>query len=101
MIMYELIENCLYACEYLNDDHREDAPYVGVMIQMDNLDELELILNPADNAKEKMEYYKKTYNPDGTHKKGAPVRIVDCFVCHESEVMFHYKDRSNVWRETK
>lgn len=97
MIMYELIENFLIA-ERAQYDDSVDPPYVAVVIEMDEYVGLELIVNPAENARRKMEYYKNTYNLDGTHKKGAPVRIIDSFVTQDADVMYSYHGCSDKWR---
>jgi hypothetical protein len=77
MIMYELVEKFSLA---IAEGRHEFAPeYVAVVFEMDNLPLPEIIINPISNAREKMNYYKGVYNLDGTHKKGAPVKIIAVF----------------------
>ena len=42
----------------------EGAEYIGVFIKSPNLEQPELILNKACNAKKKLEYYLNAYNDD-------------------------------------
>lgn len=52
--------------------------YVAVVIQMSDFKTCEVIINPIDNAIDKLEYYKNTYNDDLTHKHAKDkIRIID------------------------
>ena len=51
--------------------------YFAIKVEMDGFPEDEVIINPIENAVEKIEYYKNTYNEDLTHKHAKGIRIVD------------------------
>jgi hypothetical protein len=52
--------------------------YVAVAVETDGLSNLQTIINPLDNAKGMLEYYKKSYGNDLTHKFSRGIRIVAC-----------------------
>lgn len=52
------------------------AKYVAVLVEMDGFAEPEIIINDINNAKDKLEYYKKAYNNDLTHKYSDGIRII-------------------------
>mgnify|MGYP003509473701 CR=1 FL=1 len=75
--------------------------YVAVKIQMEGFAEAEIIINPIRNVKEKLEYYKKTYDENLNHKFADGIKIVavtfgetmkeieDDFYYYEYGVMFY------------
>ena len=53
-------------------------PYVGVLIRMEGFEEPELIINPFENIKTKLAYYKKAYNDNLTLKTFNGIKIIGC-----------------------
>lgn len=53
-----------------------DANYIAVAIEFDEADDVEIIINPIENVKYKMKYYKESYNEDLTHKYANGVKIL-------------------------
>jgi len=51
--------------------------FVGVLLTIPNAPGYEVIINPKENFKEKLAYYKKTYDENGVHKHVSEIRIVD------------------------
>jgi hypothetical protein len=51
--------------------------FVGVQLTIPNTSGYEVIINPKENFKEKLAYYKKTYTEDGVHKHVPQIRIVN------------------------
>lgn len=51
--------------------------YIAVRIHMDGFPKDEIIINPIQNAKDKLEYYKNTYDDNLVHKHSPIIRIVD------------------------
>ena len=51
--------------------------YVGVKIQMEGFKKCEIIINPIENASDKLKYYKKSYNDDLTLKAFEGIKIVE------------------------
>ena len=49
---------------------------IRVLITMPDLPKPEMIVNPSDNVKTKLEYYKKAYN-DNLELKNNPVITID------------------------
>lgn len=50
--------------------------YIGVAIQMKDMPEREIIINPNDNFEDKLNYYTKAYNEDLTLKANPDIKIV-------------------------
>lgn len=48
----------------------------GLFIQLPDLTEPELIINPPTNLKKKLEYYEKTYDNSLNHKYSAGIKIL-------------------------
>lgn len=59
--------------------------YVAVAIQFDDVDDVEIIINPIRNAEYKLEYYKQTYNDDLTHRYAKGVKILGVSCGHSFE----------------
>ena len=53
------------------------AKYIAVKIKMNNLEKCEIIVNPIENATEKLKYYSEAYNEDLTLKACKDIKIVD------------------------
>lgn len=51
--------------------------FVGVQLTIPNTKGYEVIINPKENFEEKLTYYKKTYNEDGTHQHVPQIKIVN------------------------
>lgn len=79
MIMYEVVEIFTGALSELTSDSPYDPEYVAILVELPGNEYPELIVNRVMDAKNKMEYYKKTYNLDGTHKHVPGIRIVAVF----------------------
>jgi len=54
-----------------------EAKYIAVMIEFEGLDAPEIIINPIENALEKIEYYKNTYDYNLNHRYSKGIRIVN------------------------
>ena len=50
--------------------------FVGVKLTIPNATGYEVIINPKENFKEKLAYYKKTYDENGIHKYVPEIKIV-------------------------
>lgn len=61
----------------LQEAMANSATYIGVLIEIPNLPDNELIVNTLNNINEKMDYYMKNYNDDLTLKYARHIRIVD------------------------
>lgn len=55
---------------------KTNIKHVGIGIKFDDLDGIEVIINPLENADEKLKYYKEVYDKDGNHKYSHNIRIV-------------------------
>lgn len=64
------LENCFKGAK------ENGAKFVAVVIEMEGFEYDEIIINPIGNADDKLEYYKKAYNEDLTHKFSNGIRIV-------------------------
>lgn len=49
---------------------------LGLLIEIPDFEEPEMIVNPAVNLEKKLEYYKKTYDESLEHKHAKGIRIV-------------------------
>jgi hypothetical protein len=49
---------------------------IGLFIQLPDLTEPELIINPPTNLKKKLEYYEKTYDNNLNHKHADGIKIL-------------------------
>lgn len=49
---------------------------LGLLIEMPDFEEPEMIVNPAVNLQKKLEYYKKTYDESLEHKHAKGIKIV-------------------------
>lgn len=54
----------------------KDNKSIGVLIEMPGFEEPELIINPCKNLKQKLRYYKDTYDENLNHKKAPGIKIV-------------------------
>lgn len=54
---------------------RENEP-LGLLIEMPDFEQPELIINPVANLEKKLEYYKKTYDEKLEHKHAKGIRII-------------------------
>ncbi|MDC2867577.1 hypothetical protein [Bacillus sp. BP-3] len=59
-----------------NEANSEGIEYVAVVIRMEGFPEDEVIINDHYNIPFKLEYYKKTYNEDLSHKYASGINIV-------------------------
>ena len=50
--------------------------YIGLLISMREFEKPEVIINPKENFDNKLEYYKKTYNDQLTHKYSKGIKII-------------------------
>jgi len=53
------------------------SQFVAVLVRMESLPQPEIIVNPAENIKAKLEYYKNAYNDDLTLKSYNRIHISD------------------------
>ena len=51
--------------------------YFAIKVKMNDFPDDEVIINPIINMVDKLEYWKKTYNHDLTHKFSDGIKIVD------------------------
>jgi hypothetical protein len=51
--------------------------FVGVQLTIPNTNGYEVIINPKENFKEKLAYYKQVYDCCGVHKHVPQIRIVN------------------------
>ncbi len=72
------LEHCAQICLDANQP-------IKVLIEMPGFDKPELIINPPENIKKKMEYYKATYDENCEHKHAKGIRLVDVVFCEYSE----------------
>lgn len=65
--------------KYFAEAEYSNAKYIGVKVNMIDLKECEVIINPRENFRKKMLYYIKNYDSD-LRLKNAPdkVKIVRC-----------------------
>ncbi|WP_431785925.1 hypothetical protein [Paenibacillus lactis] len=63
--------------EIFEDAKEFNANYVAVKILMDGFEKPEIIINEKENIDSKLEYYKKAYNDDLSHKYSNGIRIVN------------------------
>lgn len=63
--------------EIFEDAKEFNSNYVAVKVEMDGFDKPEIIINEKENIDSKLEYYKKAYNDDLTHKHSLGIRIVN------------------------
>lgn len=49
---------------------------LGLFIEMPGFNKPELITNPAENLKKKLEYYKNTYDENLEHKHAKGIKII-------------------------
>lgn len=69
----EHLENCFNkAIEIAKDDKW----YVAVAVQFDDVNDVEIIINPIGNAEYKLKYYKSVYDEDLNHKHASGVKIL-------------------------
>ena len=68
MTTMQHIENCF----------NSGSEFVGVKLTIPNAPGYEVIINPRENYKEKLAYYKNTYDENGVHKHVSAIKIVDC-----------------------
>jgi hypothetical protein len=55
--------------------HGEGMKFVGILVEMDEFPEKELIINKYANFIEKLNYYKNTYDENLQHKYAKNIRI--------------------------
>lgn len=53
--------------------------YVGVAVKLPNLEQPEIIINPIENYKEKIKYYKNAYTDDLKLKANNEIEIVGAY----------------------
>lgn len=53
------------------------AKYVAVMVEFEGQDAPEIIINPIENALDKIDYYKNTYDYNLNHRYSKGIRIVN------------------------
>ncbi|MNK57579.1 hypothetical protein D3C87_766380 [compost metagenome] len=63
--------------EIFEDAKEFGANFIAVKVKMDGFEKPEVILNEKENIDSKLEYYKKTYNEDLTHKFSPGIRIIN------------------------
>lgn len=52
------------------------ANYIGVKVKHEDSEGAEIIINPSENFKDKLEYYKNAYNEDLVLKNCNKIRII-------------------------
>lgn len=57
---------------------KDGAKFIGVEVETRGSKANEIIINPRENFRDKLEYYKKAYNDDLTLKSYDGIRIVNC-----------------------
>jgi hypothetical protein len=72
--MVSLTTNNLEIC--FNEAKEREMKFVGVVIEMDGFPQAEVIINPAANIDSKLEYYKKTYDENLSHKFAPGIKII-------------------------
>jgi hypothetical protein len=50
--------------------------FVAIVVEMEGFEDSEVIINPLENVDAKLDYYKKTYGSDLTHKFSKGIRII-------------------------
>ena len=53
------------------------AEYVAVKIEMEGFSSPEIIINPIENAEDKLKYYQNVYDENLNHKHAKGIRIVN------------------------
>lgn len=66
-----------------NDAIENEVAYVAVAIQIESNPSIEIIINSTKSLKEKLAYYKHSYNDDLTHKSPAPIKIVGAMATNQ------------------
>ena len=70
MLMLNKLEQTFETAKKINIKH------VAIGIKFEDLDGIEVIVNPLENADEKLKYYKDVYDKNGVHKYSKNIRIV-------------------------
>jgi hypothetical protein len=55
--------------------HKEGAKFAGIIVEMDDFPEKELIINKHENIMSKLNYYRNTYDENLHHKYSKSIRI--------------------------
>lgn len=63
--------------ECLENFFNGDNEFVAVQLTIPNAKGYEVIINPKENYKEKLAYYKQAYHSNGIHKHVNQIRIVN------------------------
>lgn len=63
---------------------KNNAKYIGLAIKVPDANEPEIIINPSKNFEVKMEYYKKTYDEDLSHKAVGDILQITGFTYGDS-----------------
>lgn len=61
---------------WLETFFNSDIDFVGIKLTIPNAPGYEVIINPRENFKEKLAYYKKTYDENGVHKHVPEIKII-------------------------
>lgn len=61
--------------KFIEQAVQDDTTYIAVVIEMEGFTLPELIINPIENAAEKLEYYKNTYDDELKHKHAPGIKI--------------------------
>lgn len=69
MTKLELLENCFI-------EAKEVSKYVAIAIQFDDMENLEIIINPVENVEDKISYFKMVYDDNLNHKHSSSIKIV-------------------------
>lgn len=102
MIAYDVIEAFTVARESIHDDRVVDDVYAAIVVEIEDYPGLELIINTQESAGDKLEYYKKMYNPDGTHKHAPGIRIVAVFFADDIYgIVAQYNEAHKKWLNEK
>ncbi len=70
ILVVETVMECIE--NFFNCEHK----FVAVRLTIPNTPGYEVIINPKENFKEKLAYYKKTYDENGVHKHVPEIKIV-------------------------
>lgn len=67
------LEELIYSFQRAKEIHQR---YVFIMLEMEGFPDIEIIINPIENADTKLDYYKKTYDENLNHKYAKGIRII-------------------------
>lgn len=72
---------------------KDNSEYVAIKVSMQGFDGCEIIINPRENFKAKLNYYKNAYNDDLTLKTFNGIKIIDATYGSMSNIEKYFKER--------